>query len=44
MCVDVDKENGILYIHWIYVKDTDIEVATRIIAGKFEKIIKRIFE
>lgn len=44
MSVDIDKENGFLYIHWIYVRDTDVEVATRLIVKKFEDIIKRIFE
>ena len=44
MCVDVDKAKGILYIHWIYVKERDVERATRIIAGKFERILKGIFE
>lgn len=44
MCVDIDKDKGILYIHWIYVKDSDIEQATRAIVGKFERILKGIFE
>ena len=44
ICVDIDKDNGILYIHWIYVRQEDIENATRIIAGRFEKIAKGIFE
>ncbi|MCM8779285.1 MAG: Na+/H+ antiporter subunit E [Candidatus Omnitrophica bacterium] len=44
MSVDIDPENGFLYIHWIGVKDKDIERATEIIVKKFEKILKRIFE
>ncbi|MFN7170098.1 MAG: Na+/H+ antiporter subunit E [Candidatus Omnitrophota bacterium] len=44
MSVDIDSENGFLYIHWIDVKDKDIERATEIIVKKFEKILKRIFE
>lgn len=44
MCVDIDKDNGILYIHWINVKDKEIEPATKIIAAKFERILKGIFE
>ncbi len=44
MTVDIDKENGYLYIHWIDVKDKDTERATKIIVEKFEKILKRIFE
>lgn len=44
MCVDVDKTQGVLYIHWIDVKATDIEATTKQIAEKFEYILKEIFE
>ncbi len=44
LSVDVDKESGILYVHWIYVKDTDMEIATREIVARFEKILEKIFE
>jgi len=44
LTVDVDKENGILYVHWINVKSQDIETATRHIVERFEKILRRIFE
>jgi len=44
MSVDIDKENGILYIHWINVKTKDIESATRIIVESFEKILQKIFD
>jgi multicomponent Na+:H+ antiporter subunit E len=44
LCVDIDVEKGILYIHWIDVKNQDIDKATQEIAGKFENILKRIFE
>lgn len=33
-----------LYIHWIDVKATDTEVASKIIAHRFEKYLKHIFE
>lgn len=33
-----------LLIHWINVKDSGIEGASRIIAGKFEKYLKKVFE
>jgi len=42
--VDIDKERGFLYVHWIDVKDKDIEGATRIIVERFERILRRIFE
>lgn len=44
MSVDIDRENGFLYIHWINVKSQDTEMATQIIVKKFEGILKRIFE
>ncbi|MFH1039175.1 MAG: Na+/H+ antiporter subunit E [PVC group bacterium] len=44
LTVDVDREQGVLYIHWIYVRDKDIEEATRLIVTKFERILQRIFE
>jgi multisubunit Na+/H+ antiporter MnhE subunit len=44
MSVDIDPKNGFLYIHWIDVKDKDIEKATEIIVKTFEDILKRIFE
>lgn len=44
MTVDVDKEQGILYIHWIDVKATDVESAGRVITSRFERVLKRIFD
>lgn len=44
MSVDIDKDNGILYVHWIDIKAKDVESATKIVVGRFEKILKKIFE
>jgi multicomponent Na+:H+ antiporter subunit E len=44
MCVDIDEENGFLYIHWIDVKDKDIQKATEIIVRTFEDILRKVFE
>jgi len=44
LTVDVDQERGFLYVHWIDVKDKDIEKATEIVVERFEKILRRIFE
>ncbi len=44
MSVDIDPERGVLYIHWIDVKAKNTEEATKIIAERFEKILKRIFD
>jgi len=42
--LSVDLVDDILYIHWINVKTTDPKKYTQIIAGRFEKYLKRIFE
>jgi len=44
MTVDIDKDNGFLYVHWANVQSQDVEGATRSIAEKYERILKRIFE
>ena len=41
---DPDSPQTFLYIHWINVKSDDIELATEIIARKFEWFLKKIFE
>ncbi len=43
-CVDIDPEEGILYIHWINVKSQDVAESTQAIVSKFENVLKRIFE
>ncbi len=40
--LDIIRDN--LLIHWINVKTTDEDEATRIIGGKFEKYLRRIFQ
>ncbi len=37
-------DDGFLYIHWINVKSTNTEEATKHIAQKFEWFLKKIFE
>lgn len=44
LTVDVDKEKGFLYVHWIEVRHKDVEKATKIVVERFENILKRIFE
>ncbi len=44
LSVDIDPDNGFLYVHWIDVKDQRQDKATQIIVQRFEKILKRIFE
>lgn len=42
--ISVDLINDTLYVHWIYVSSTDPEEYSKIVAGRFEKYIKKIFE
>jgi multicomponent Na+:H+ antiporter subunit E len=42
LCVDIRGED--LYIHWINITTEDPEEQTREIVGKFEPMLKRIFE
>lgn len=44
LTVDVDKENGFLYIHWIHVRTHDVEKATALLIKPFENILRKIFE
>lgn len=44
LSVDIDRDNGVLYIHWIDVKAKDVESATSIIVERFERILRKIFE
>lgn len=42
--VDVDRDNGILYVHRLYVRDEADARKKPPVVAKFEDIIKRIFE
>jgi multicomponent Na+:H+ antiporter subunit E len=44
MTVDVNKDKGELYIHWIKVKSQETESATKEISEKFEKTLMEVFE
>lgn len=43
MTVDLSDE-GYLYVHWINVSSTEVEEATREVVGRFEWLLRRIFE
>ena len=42
--ITVDVMDDHLYVHWIYVSSQDPAVYTRKIAGRFEKLLKKVFE
>lgn len=44
LTVDIDKEAGLMYVHCIAVPEEDRESLTRRIVGRFEPILKRVFE
>jgi len=44
LTVDIDEEEGALYVHWIDVKTLDEAEATREIVQRFEWFLSRIFD
>jgi multicomponent Na+:H+ antiporter subunit E len=44
LTVDVNKDDGVLYIHWINVIGSDPETTFREIGSRFEPMLKKIFE
>lgn len=43
--VDVDKENGLIYVHCLYVRQNYSRASMKLgVVTRFEKIIKKIFE
>lgn len=43
LSVDI-TDDGYLYIHWINVKNTDVEGASRQIVARFEPLLEKIFD
>ena len=44
LSVDIDQKQGFLYVHWIDVRYKDVEKASKVVVGRFERILTRIFE
>jgi len=42
--ISVDIIDDILYVHWIYVRSVDHDSYSYNISGKFERLLKKIFE
>jgi multicomponent Na+:H+ antiporter subunit E len=42
--ITVDVINDHLYVHWIFVSSKDPAVYTKKIVGRFEKLLKKVFE
>ncbi len=42
--VDIDADKGYIYVHCLDVESQNIKAATELIASRFEKILKKIFE
>ncbi|MGM0441491.1 MAG: Na+/H+ antiporter subunit E [Elusimicrobiota bacterium] len=40
----VDIKEDIIYVHWINITASSQREATEVIAGRFEKILKKVFE
>ena len=43
LTVDI-TDDGILYVHWINVRETDIDAATKQIVSRFEGVLARVFD
>lgn len=41
LTVDIDKDEGFLYIHWINVKAFEVDKCTELIGDRFESILRR---
>jgi multicomponent Na+:H+ antiporter subunit E len=44
LTVDINPETHEIYVHCIVVESTDVEYNTNNIAGRFEKLIREVFE
>ncbi len=44
LTIDLDLEEGCLYVHWLKMSSADEEEATQMIVSRFEKYLSRIFE
>lgn len=42
--VDVDKEKGCLYVHWLFVREGAGANGSSAVIARFERLAKRIFE
>jgi multicomponent Na+:H+ antiporter subunit E len=42
--LDLDDEEGVLYVHWLVVEAEGEEEASKIIVARFEPILRRVFE
>ena len=42
--LSVDLAGDVLYIHWIYVRETDMGKAAEAIIGRFEPLVMKIFD
>jgi multicomponent Na+:H+ antiporter subunit E len=42
--VDIDREKGILYVHWIFVKPGYADDGRLPVVERFESILKKVFE
>ena len=44
LSVDIDRGKDLLYIHWIDVKEKDVDKASELIVQRFERILRKIFD
>jgi multicomponent Na+:H+ antiporter subunit E len=44
LTVDINPDQGEIYIHWIDVKATEVDKCTAMIGARFERTLKEVFE
>jgi len=42
--LDLDEEEGMLYVHWISIKSESAEDIRRLITDQYERILSKVFE
>jgi multicomponent Na+:H+ antiporter subunit E len=44
LVIDFNEDENCLYVHWLYMREREIEAAKREISEVYEKYLGRIFE
>jgi len=42
--LDMDEENGMLYVHWISIRSESAEEIRKLITERYERILSKVFE
>jgi multicomponent Na+:H+ antiporter subunit E len=42
--LDLDEENGTMYVHWISIKSEGVDEVKQMITERYERILSKVFE